>query len=71
MKIIIDFDNFKNPDKKESLRHTLKSMGIGFQGTETPQTLTEYNDDLVSGDAEIEQGDRINAEDLKIEAHKW
>ena len=71
MKIIIDFDNIKDPDKKEWLLHTLKLMGIGFQAKETPHTLTEYNDDLVAGDAEIERGDMITAKDLKFEANKW
>jgi len=71
MELIIDFDNIKDPGKKEWLLHTLKLMGIGFQATEKPQTLAQYNDDLAAGDAEIERGDLINAEDLKIEVHKW
>lgn len=71
MELIIDFDNIKDPGKKEWLLHTLKLMGIGFQATERSQTLAEYNEDLASGDAEIERGDLITADDLKIEARKW
>jgi hypothetical protein len=71
MELIIDFDNIKDPGKKEWLLRTLKLMGIGFQATEKPQTLEQYNQDLAAGDAEIERGDFINAEDLKIEARKW
>jgi hypothetical protein len=71
MELIIDFDNIKEPGKKEWLLRTLKLMRIGFQATEKPQTLAQYNDDLAAGDAEIERGDFINAEDLKIEARKW
>jgi len=71
MELIIDFDNIKDPAKKEWLLHTLKLMGIGFQATEQPQTLAQYNEDLAAGDAEIERGDLITAADLKIEARKW
>ncbi len=71
MELIIDFDKIKDPDKKEWLLHTLKLMGIGFQATEKPQTLAEYNEDLALGAAEIKRGDFITAEDLKIEARKW
>jgi hypothetical protein len=46
-------------------------MGIDFQATENPQTLAQYNKDLEAGDVEIERGDFITAEDLKIEARKW
>ena len=71
MELIIDFDKIKDPGKKEWLLHTLKLMGISFQATEKPQTLTQYNNDLKSRDAEIERGDCITAEDLKIEVRKW
>lgn len=71
MELIIDFDNIKDPGKKEWLLRTLKLMGIGFQATEKAQTLAQYNHDLVAGNAEIERGDIITAEDLKIEARKW
>jgi len=71
MELIIDFDNINDPGKKEWLLRTLKLMGIGFQATEKPQTLSQYNEDLTTGDAEIHRGDLITAEDLKIEARKW
>jgi hypothetical protein len=71
MELIIDFDNIKDPGKKEWLLHTLKLMGIGFQATEKPQTLAQYNEDLEAGDAEIERGDFKTAGDLKTEARKW
>ena len=71
MELIIDFDKIKDPGKKEWLLHTLKLMGIGFQATEKPQTPSQYNEDLEAGDAEIEQGNFITAQDLKIEARKW
>ena len=71
MELIIDFDNIKDPGKREWLLHTLKLMGIGFQATERTQTVEQYNDDLAAGDAEIERGDFKTAEDLNIEARKW
>ena len=71
MELIIDFDKIKEPGKKEWLLHTLKLMGIGFQATEKPQTPAQYNEDLEAGDAEIERGNFITAQDLKIEARKW
>jgi flagella basal body P-ring formation protein FlgA len=71
MELIIDFDKIKDPGKKEWLLRTLKLMGIAFQATETPQTIAQYNEDLAAGNAEIERGDMITAEDLKIEARKW
>jgi hypothetical protein len=71
MELIIDFDNIKDPGKKEWLLNTLKLMGIGYQALEKPQTLEQYNEDLLAGDAEIERGDFKTAEDLKIEARKW
>lgn len=71
MELIIDFDNIKDPGKKEWLLRTLKLMDIGFQATEKPQTIAQYNKDLEQGNAEIERGDYLTAEDLKIEARKW
>jgi hypothetical protein len=71
MELVIDFDKIKDPVKKEWLLHTLKLMGIGFQATEKRQTLAEYNQELESGYAEIEKGNFITAEDLKIESRKW
>jgi len=71
MELIIDFDNIKDPGKKEWLLNTLKLMGIGYYATEKPQTLAQYDEDLDAGNAEIQQGDFKTAENLKIEARKW
>ncbi len=71
MALIIDFDNIKDPAKKEWLLHTLKLMGIDYQVLEKLQTLELYNEDLLAGDAEIEQGEFKTVQDLKIEASKW
>lgn len=71
MELIIDFDKIKDPVKKEWLLHTLKLMGIGFHATERPQTIDQYNDDLIAGDTEIENGGLITAQDLKAEVRKW
>jgi hypothetical protein len=71
MELVIDFDSIKDPGKKEWLLHTLKYMGIGFEAKEKPQSLAQYNDDLLTGNAEIEAGDFKTAEELKAEAGKW
>jgi len=71
MELIIDFDNIKDPVKKEWLLHTLKLMDIEFESIEKAQTLAQYNEDLAAGNAEIERGGFTSAEDLKIEARKW
>ena len=34
MELIIDFDNIKDPGKKEWLLHTLKLMGIGYHSVD-------------------------------------
>jgi len=71
MELIIDFDNIKDASKKEWLLKTLKLMEIGFHEAERPQTIEEYNKEIEEADAEIERGNYITAEDLKIEAQKW
>jgi hypothetical protein len=71
MEIVIDLDKIKDATKKEWLINSLKLMHIGFQTKEKRQTLEEYNEDLERGDAQIERGEFITAEDLKIEAAKW
>ncbi|MFD1257921.1 hypothetical protein ACFQ3S_14025 [Mucilaginibacter terrae] len=71
MELIIDFDKIKDPSKREWLITSLKLMHIGFQTSEKPQTITQYNNDLEKGDSEIEQGDFITATDLKTESDKW
>jgi len=71
MELIIDFDKIKDPSKQEWLINSLKLMNIGFQTTEKPQTIAQYNKDLEKGDREIEEGEFITATDLKAEADKW
>ena len=71
MELIIDFDKITDPGKKEWLLHTLKLMGIGFEAKEKPQSVAQYNDDLLAGNAEIEAGDFKTAEELKAEAARW
>lgn len=43
MELIIDFDNIKDPGKKEWLLKTLKLMSIDFRAIENRQGLDEYN----------------------------
>ena len=56
MDLIIDFDGITDSSKQDWLLRTLKLMGIGYHTAERPQTLDEYNNDLESGNAEIEKG---------------
>lgn len=71
MELVIDFDNINDAAKKEWLINTLKLMGINFHTTYKPQTLDEYNQDIESGNEEIEKGEFITASELKKEAAKW
>ena len=71
MELIIDFDKIEDASKREWLLNTLKLMGIGFKATEKPQTVAQYNEDLLAGDKEIELGNYSTAGDLKIEANEW
>jgi len=71
MELVIDFDNIKDPSKREWLINSLKLMHIGFHTTEKPQTLSQYNKDLENEDAEIERGDFTTAAELKEQAAKW
>jgi hypothetical protein len=71
MDLIIDFDGINDSSKQDWLLRTLKLMGIGFQTTEKPQTLEEYNKDLEAGDLEIEKGNFITNEQLKKEIKSW
>ena len=65
MELIIDFDKIKDPSKKEWLITSLKLMQIGFETSERRQTLTQYNEELLKADAEIEEGEFTKAIDLK------
>ena len=71
MDLIIDFDGIKDSSKQDWLIRTLKLMGIGYHTAEKPQTLEEYNNDLESGNAEIEKGNFITNDQLKKDMKSW
>jgi hypothetical protein len=71
MDLIIDFDGIKDSSKQDWLIRTLKLMGIGYHTAEKPQTLDEYNNDLESGNAEIEKGNFITNDQLKKDMKSW
>ncbi|ANI88823.1 hypothetical protein A9P82_05685 [Arachidicoccus ginsenosidimutans] len=71
MELIINIDDIKESSKSEWLLRTLNLLGIHYKTQETPQNLEEYNNDLLEGDNEIEQGHFITAEDLKKESLQW
>jgi hypothetical protein len=71
MDLIIDFDGITDSSKQDWLLRTLKLMGIGFHTAEKPQTLDEYNNDLESGNAEIEKGNFTTNDQLKKEIKSW
>lgn len=71
MKLTIDLDEINDPLKKEWLLGSLKSMQIKYRFSEKPQTIAQYNKDLEMGEAEIENGEFITAEDLKNEMKHW
>lgn len=71
MELVINFDDIKDPSKREWLISSLKLMHIGFCTTEKPQTLSQYNKDLEKGNEQIERGEFTNAIDLKAEACGW
>lgn len=71
MELVIDFDKIKDSSKKEWLITSLKLMEIDFQTIEKPQTIDQYNLDLLDGDAEISRGEFITAQDLQAETTKW
>jgi len=71
MDLIIDFDGIKDSSKQDWLIRTLKLMGIGYHTAEKPQSLDEYNNDLESGNAEIEKGNFITNDQLKKEMKSW
>jgi hypothetical protein len=46
-------------------------MGTDYQTAKPPQTLDEYNNDLEVGNAEIEKGNFMTNDQLKIEIGSW
>jgi hypothetical protein len=71
MDLIIDFDGIQDSSKQDWLLRTLKLMGIGYHTAEKLQTIDEYNDDLESGNAEIEKGNFVTNDQLKKEINSW
>ena len=71
MDLIIDFDGITDSSKQDWLLRTLKLIGIGYHTAEKPQTLDEYNNDLESGNAEIEKGNFTTNDQLKKEMKSW
>jgi len=70
MELVIDIDQIEDLSKREWLIKSLKLMHIDYQTNDRPQTIEEYNEDLLEGEAEIERGEFITAEDLKAEIKK-
>lgn len=71
MKLVIDLDKINDHDKEMCLLKSLKLTEVDFQLNEKRQSIKAYNEDLRTGNDDIEQGRFINAEDLKLEARKW
>jgi hypothetical protein len=71
MSLIIDFDDINDSSKQDWLLRTLKLISIGFHAAERPQTQNEYNNDLESGNAEIEKGNFTTNNQLKKEMKSW
>jgi hypothetical protein len=71
MDLIIDFDGITDSSKQDWLLRTLKLMGIGYQTSEKPQTIDEYNNDLEAGNADIEKGNYTTNDQLKKETKSW
>jgi hypothetical protein len=46
-------------------------MDPGYHIVEKPQTTEEYNNDLKSGNAEIEKGNFITNDQLKKDMKSW
>ncbi|MEO8711403.1 MAG: hypothetical protein ABI405_04725 [Parafilimonas sp.] len=46
MELIINFDDIRDPSKRELLLSTLKLMEIKFQIFTRPETLVEFNFEL-------------------------
>lgn len=71
MDLIIDFDGIQDSSKQDWLLRTLKLMGIGYHTAEKQQTIDEYNNDLETGNAEIEKGNFMTNDQLKKEIKLW
>lgn len=71
MDLIIDFDNINDFLKRDWLLRTLRLMGIDYHIAERPQTPDEYDNDLETGNKEIEKGNFITNDQLKKEIKSW
>ena len=71
MELIIDFESIGDASKKDWLLKALKLMGISYEIKEFSQSREVYNRDLQAGNAEIEEGNYITAEEVKKQAGKW
>ena len=71
MDLLIDFDGIQDPSKQDWLLRTLKLMGISYHTAEKPQTIDEYNNDLETGNAEVEKGNFMTNDQLKKEIKSW
>lgn len=71
MELVIDLDKIDDRSTQKWLINLLKEKHIDFETTERRQTIDEYNEDLEQGEAEIERGEFITAEELRKEMLKW
>jgi len=71
MHLIIDIDNIKEQTKKEWLLNTLRLMNIGFKTGESRQTIEEYNLEIEEGEAEIDRGEFVTAEQVRKDSVSW
>lgn len=71
MHLIIDIDSINEESKRQWLLNTLRMMNIGFKTGENVQTLEEYNFEISEGEAEIERGEYVTADQLKKESSSW
>ena len=71
MHLIIDIDGIKEETKRQWLLNTLRLMNISFKTGEKAQTLEEYNLEITEGEAEIERGEFITADQLKKDSALW
>ena len=62
--------NIDNKKSEKAVKAVLDALGLNYN-IDKPQTLEQYNADLEEGDAEIEKGNFISADQLKAEASKW
>ncbi|KIA94280.1 hypothetical protein OC25_10145 [Pedobacter kyungheensis] len=62
--------NINDKKTEKAVKAVLDALGLNYS-IDKPQTLEQYNADLDEGNAEIEKGNFISADQLKTEAGKW